>query len=304
MIVGPTAVGKTSVSIQVARHFGTEIVSADARQCYREMTLGTAQPTAEEQRAVRHHLVNFLPVTQAYDVKQFEQDALQAISQIHRHHSLAVATGGSGLYVQTLARGIDAMPNIPEAVRSSLQHQWQLAGLAPLLNELKQADPAYFAEVDQQNHRRVLRALEVHRSTGHPYSSFRQQAPPVVRPFTTIMIGLHRPRNIVYERINQRVDGMIDQGLIDEVHALYPWRNEPALRTVGYQELFPVFDGEYDLSEAVRLIKRNTRRYAKRQLTWFRKDDSIRWFDLELGAEKAVEEIISYVETLGLVDSR
>ena len=298
MIVGPTAVGKTEVSIRLARHFGTEIVSADARQFYREMTIGTAKPTVEERQVVPHHLVDFLSVAQPYNVKQFERDALVAVAGIHRQHPIALATGGSGLYVQALVDGMDEMPDIPEAIRASLQQRWQQKGLPGLLDELQQADPAYFAEVDRHNHRRILRALEVWRSTGRPYSSFRRRTAGVVRPFKTVMIGLQRPRDRLYERINQRVDQMIEQGLVDEVRGLYPWRNELALRTVGYQELFPVFDGQYELAEAIRLIQRNTRRYAKRQLTWFRQVDTIRWFDLERGTEKVTEEIISYVEKL------
>ena len=295
MIVGPTAVGKTTVSIRLAQHFGTEIVSADARQVYQRMPIGTAQPTVAEQRAVPHHLVHFLPVTQPYDVKQFERDALAAVAKVHQQRGLAVATGGSGLYVNTLVNGIDDMPTIPREIRLSLQQRWQQEGLPALLDDLKQADPAYFAVVDQQNHRRILRALEVYRSTGQPYSSFRHQATDVVRPFRTITIGLQRRRDLLYERINRRVDRMFEQGLEEEARALLPWRNYQALRTVGYQELFPVFDGHYDQAEAVRLIQQNTRRYAKRQLTWFRKDGAVRWFDMDPGIEPVVEAIISYV---------
>ena len=295
MIVGPTAVGKTHLSIQLAKHFGTEIVSADARQCYRGMPIGTATPTTEERREVKHHLVDFLPVTQPYDVKQYEQDALKTIAQLHEQRPVVVATGGSGLYVQTLCYGIDEMPAIPASLRSTLQQRLQQEGLFPLLQELEQVDPVYFAEVDQQNHRRIMRALEVYYGTGLPYSSFRHRAAGVARPFRTILVGLHRPRPLLYDRINQRVEQMIAQGLVDEAHALYPQRHCQALRTVGYQELFPVFEGQYDLAEALRLIKRNTRRYAKRQLTWFRKDAAIRWFEMEEGNEKVQQKIIAYV---------
>ena len=296
MIVGPTAVGKTAISIQLAQHFGTEIVSADARQVYQGMPIGTAQPTADERRVVNHHLVDFLPVVRSYDVKQFEHDALSALSKIHRRRKIALATGGSGLYVKTLVSGIDDLPEVSEELRSGLQQRWQHEGLSSLLVDLERVDPAYFAIVDRQNHRRVLRALEIYHSTGRPYSTFRRQSKDTVRPFHTLMIGLRRARPLLYERINQRVDRMIDYGLVEEAQALLPYRNYQALRTVGYQELFSFFDGQYDLTEAQRLIQRNTRRYAKRQLTWFSKDETIRWFDLEAEEDRVTDNIISYVE--------
>ena len=295
VIVGPTAVGKTSVSIRLAQHYHTEIVSADARQCYRETTIGTAKPTAQELNTVKHHLVGFLPVSQPYDVKQFEQDALLAVASVHRRQALAIATGGSGLYVSTLCYGIDEMPEILPEVREKLNRRWQQEGLTVLLDELERVDPAYFAQVDRHNHRRVIRALEVFYSTGSTYSGFRKGTGSE-RPFKSILVGLSRPRDVLYQRIDQRVDQMMAEGLMEEAHSLYPWRNYQALRTVGYQEIFPAVDGHYDLEEAVRLIKRNTRRYAKRQLTWFGKDKNIRWFDMEQGTEATVQDIISYVD--------
>lgn len=296
MMVGPTAVGKTEVSIRLAQHYNTEIVSADARQFYRETHIGTAKPSAEELSRVRHHLIDFLSVSQPYDVKQFEQDALQAIATVHRQRPLALAVGGSGLYVNTLCYGIDNMPEIPPPIRANLVNRWQLSGLSGLVDELKRVDPAYHATVDRQNHRRVIRALEVHHTTGLPYSSFRRQSAAPRRPFATIFVGLNRPRPLLYQRIDERVDQMIAQGLVEEARSVYPWRNQQALRTVGYQEIFPVFDGHYDEEEAIRLIKRNTRRYAKRQLTWFRKNEAIRWFDAEQETDAVVEEIVAYVD--------
>ncbi len=272
MVVGPTAVGKTEVGIRLAQHYETEIVSVDARQFYQETTIGTAKPTGQELLRAPHHLVNFLSVTQPYDVKQFEQDALQAIATIHLRRPLALAVGGSGLYVNTLVYGIDDMPEIPFPIREKLAERLKQTGLSELVNELKRMDPTYYATVDRQNHRRVIRALEVYHATGLPYSSFRQRSSEIRRPFATLFIGLHLPRTALYQRINARVDRMIAQGLVDEARTLYPWKNHQALRTVGYQEIFPVFDGRYDEAEAIRLIKRNTRRYAKRQLTWFRKE--------------------------------
>lgn len=296
MIVGPTAVGKTDVAIRLAELFGTEIVSADARQCYRGMPIGTAQPTAAERQRVKHHLVDFLPVTQSYDVGRFEQDALRAVGAIHRQHPFAIAVGGSGLYLKTLSDGIDAMPKVVPALREELNRRWQQEGRATLVDELRRVDPDYHAQADLNNPRRVIRALEVYRSTGVPYSSFRTGQPAATRPFCSLRIGLDLPRERLYERIDARVDRMIEQGLVEEVRTLSPRRDSPALRTVGYQEIFPVFDGTYDLREAVRRVKRNSRRYAKRQLTWFRKDARIRWFDAREGTDALVARISSYVE--------
>ena len=295
VVVGPTAVGKTALSIRLAQHYGTEIVSADARQFFRETTIGTAKPTAEEQQRVRHHLVDCLSVEQSYNVKQYEQDALTALANIYQRKSWAIATGGSGLYVKTLCYGIDDLPPVSADVRERLRKRWEEVGLAPLLNELARVDPDYYAEVDQHNHRRVLRALEVYYSTGAPYSGFRGQQPELVRPFRIRLVGLTLPRHVLYERIERRVDQMIEAGLVEEARSLYPWRNYQALRTVGYQELFPMFEGEYDQAEAVRLIKRNTRRYAKRQLTWFRQDPAIRWFDATEEIEALTNQIITHL---------
>lgn len=296
IVVGPTAVGKTALSIRLAEHFGTEIVSADARQCYREMTVGTAQPTEEEQQRVRHHLVGTVSVAQPYNVKQFEQDALAALANIYQRSAWAVATGGSGLYVKTLCHGIDDLPAVTVGLREELQERYQEAGLEALVQELARVDPDYHAVVDRQNHRRVLRALEVYHSTGVPFSSFRGQKPVIDRPFHIRTVGLTMPRERLYERIDRRVDQMIAAGLVEEARALYPWRDQQALRTVGYQELFPVFEGTYPLEEAIRLIKRNTRRYAKRQLTWFRRDQSIRWFDATLAITELVDEVVAYLD--------
>lgn len=295
VVVGPTAVGKTALSIRLAEHFGTEIVSADARQCFRETTLGTAKPTAEEQQRVRHHLVDSLSVAQSYNVKQFEQDALAALSDIFQRSSWAIATGGSGLYVKTLCYGIDDLPEGSVAIRKELQKRWESEGLAALVADLARVDPDYHATVDQQNHRRVLRALEVYHSTGTPFSAFRGQKPVADRPFRIRTVGLTLPRDLLYERIEQRVDQMVAAGLVEEARSLYAWRGQQALRTVGYQELFPVFEGQYSIEEAIRLIKRNTRRYAKRQRTWFGQDPSIRWFDATSDTSTLIDQVISYI---------
>jgi len=294
MVVGPTAVGKTEICIRLAQHYNTEIISTDSRQFYREMTIGTAKPTEQELAQVHHHLVNSLSVTQPYDVKQFEQDALLILRDLFEHYPLVIATGGSGLYVKTLCEGIDAMPDItPEA-----RHYWsaQLAskGLGYLLETLKKVDPDYYQEVDQHNHRRVLRALEVYQSTNRPYSEFRQQKPQP-RPFSVIKIGLTRDRATLYQRIERRVDLMIANGLEAEARSLLPYRQHNALHTVGYQEWFPYFDGDYDRDEAIRLIKRNSRRYAKRQWTWFRKDPAVAWFDTGTDQDSLLADIIQHI---------
>ena len=294
VVVGPTAVGKTELCLRLAEHFQTEIVSVDARQFYRKMTIGTAKPTEAERARVPHHLVDSLSIQQPYDVKQFEQDALQIINILHQKHPIIVATGGSGLYMKTLCEGIDDMPLVDTATRQYWHKRWQTEGLERLVKCLQEIDPVFCKTADLHNPRRVLRALEVHSSSGQPYSSFRNKAiSTIARPFDIVKIGLTRPRPILYERINRRVEHMLEAGLVEEAHGLYPYRHLTALRTVGYQELFPMFEGKYDLPEAIRLIQRNSRRYAKRQLTWFRQDTAIRWFDLE---EKGVEDVIDYVE--------
>ncbi len=295
VVVGPTAVGKTALSVRLAEHFGTEIVSADARQCYRETTIGTAKPTAEEQQRIRHHLVDFLSVEQSYNVKQFEEDALATLADIHQRSSWAIATGGSGLYVKTLCYGIDDLPPVSDGVRDKLRKRWQTAGLEALVSELAQVDPDYYAVVDRQNHRRVMRALEVYHSTGKPYSTFHRRQPRAKRPFRILTVGLSLPRKVLYDRIEKRVDQMIKTGLVEEARALYPWRKQQALQTVGYQELFPMFEGKYSLEEAIRLIKRNTRRYAKRQLTWFRRDATVHWLDAGEDEDRLTQGAIAHL---------
>ena len=293
VVVGPTAVGKTELCLRLAEHFQTEIVSMDARQFYREMTIGTAKPTEAERASVLHHLVDSLSIQQPYDVKQFEQDALEIIAKLHEQQEVVIATGGSGLYMKTLCEGIDEMPAVDGATRQYWHERWQTEGLEKLVEHLRVVDPIFCETADLHNPRRVLRALEVHSSSGQPYSSFRNKATSeAVRPFKVIKVGLTRPRPILYERIDRRVEHMLAAGLVEEARGLYPYRQLTALHTVGYQELFPMFEEKYDLSEATRLVQRNSRRYAKRQLTWFRQDTVIRWFDLE---EEGVEDVIEYV---------
>ncbi|WPP49882.1 tRNA (adenosine(37)-N6)-dimethylallyltransferase MiaA [Catalinimonas niigatensis] len=296
LLVGPTAIGKTNIAIELALWLGTEIISTDSRQFYKEMNIGTAKPSSAEQALVTHHLVDFLSVLDSYDVKQFEQDALQSLYKIFQQKAVALATGGSGLYVKTLCEGIDEMPDIPEDIRNQLQLKLENEGLQSLIDKLKKVDLHYFEQVDLYNHRRILRALEVYHATGKPYSSFRNKKPKQEdRPFQILKIGLSRNREELYQRINTRVDQMIGQGLFDEVKALYPHRKANALQTVGYQEVFPYLEGAYDEREAIRLIKRNTRRFAKRQATWFRKDSEIQWFDLSGREALAMNEMKEYL---------
>lgn len=289
VLVGPTAVGKTEVAIKVAKQFDTEIVSADSRQFYKEMNLGTAKPTADELEAVPHHLVNHLSIHKPYTVKDFEEDALEIIADIHSRRDVAVLSGGSGLYVQALCKGLDEMPQVPLAVREALMKDLQNEGLAFLLQQLKKLDPSYYAIVDKSNPQRIVRALEVCLFTKQPYSSFRTRKN-VERPFKAIMVGLRREREELYARIDSRMEEMIKSGLFEEARSLHKFRHLNALQTVGYSEIFNYLEGAYDYEEAVRLLKRNSRRYAKRQLTWFNKDEETRWFH-----PCQEEEIIAYI---------
>ncbi|MDQ4142038.1 MAG: tRNA (adenosine(37)-N6)-dimethylallyltransferase MiaA [Bacteroidota bacterium] len=277
VVVGPTAVGKTDLCIRLARHYQTVIISADSRQFYHEMSVGTAKPTPAEMHGIPHYFINSHQITQEYNAGAYEQDVLRLLDELFKQHSCVILTGGSGLYVRAVLEGMDEMPEVPVFIREQLMQQKQEHGLTPLLEQLKQLDPEYYYQVDQANPQRIIRALEVTLATGKPYSSFRTKLP-VNRPFSTIKIGLNRDRAELYARIDARVDQMLQAGLLEEVQQLYPFRNHNALQTVGYQELFAYLEGEYDWDEAVRLLKRNSRRYAKRQLTWFNKNNDFTWF--------------------------
>lgn len=276
-IAGPTAVGKTDVAIQIAEWLQTEIISFDSRQFYKELKIGAAPPSPEELNRVRHHLVGHLSVKDDYSAGDFEKEALAKLNEIFEKHDTAVLVGGSGLYMRILTDGFDEMPHIPAEVREKLNTELTENGLETLAEELKQKDPKYFAQVDQQNPQRVIRALEVIRATGNTYTSYRQGVK-TARPFNIIKIGLDLPREELYERINLRVDKMMEAGLEEEVKQLLPYRNQNSMQTVGYKELIRHFDGEIDLATAVEEIKKNSRRYAKRQLTWFRREKDIEWF--------------------------
>ena len=277
-IVGPTAIGKTALAIELAQKFSTEIISADSRQFFSEMEIGTAKPDAGELKAAKHHFINSHSVSTLFSTGDFEIEALKVLDEIFTGHNLAIMVGGSGLYINAVLNGLDEMPEIDFNVRERLNQQFQEQGIGPIRSQLQELDPEYFAEVDQFNPQRMIRGLEVFLSTGQKLSSMRS-AKKKERAFDVIKIGLNTDRAKLYERINLRVDQMIKAGLIDEVKSLLPYRKYNALNTVGYSEIFSYLDGEISLEDAISAIKQNTRRFAKRQLTWFRRDQEITWFE-------------------------
>lgn len=290
VIVGPTGSGKTDLSIRLALHYGAPIVSTDSRQIYRGLSIGTAQPSEDQLQAAEHHFIASHDIAQEFSCGQFEAEALLRLDTLFKMHDTVVAVGGSGLYVRALCEGLDDLPQADETLRMELSGRLQAEGLASLAEQLRQLDPVYYDEVDCNNPARVLRALEVCLQTGRPYSSFRTGMPRE-RNFKIVKIGVDLPREVLYERIDRRVDQMMEAGLEAEARALYPFRRLNSLQTVGYKELFAYFDGSCTREEAVELIKRNSRRYAKRQLTWFRRDAGVHWF-----APDHMEEMISYLD--------
>ena len=278
VIAGPTASGKTAAAIALAQHFNTAVVSADSRQFFREMSIGTAKPTETELAAAPHYFINSHSVTESFSVGDFERQCLDLLDDLFKKHDVVILAGGSGLYIKAITEGFDDLPTADTAIRDKLNAELAQNGIKSLQERLKSADPAYYSEVDINNPQRVIRALEVYESTGKPISSYRV-ANLNKRPFNIIKLGLDMPREKLYGRINQRVDNMVQDGLVDEVRSLIPYRHLNALNTVGYSELFDHFDGNTMLEAAIAAIKQNTRRFAKRQLTWFRKDKDIIWFD-------------------------
>lgn len=276
VIAGPTASGKTDVAISVAKHYGCEIISADSRQFYRELKIGTAAPTEAQLAAVKHHFAGHLSIEDSYDVYRYEREALELLESLFMKDSFAVLTGGSGLYIQAVCEGFDELPDSDPGVRAFLREKLESEGLPALRVMLQQLDPEYAAQVDPANPNRILRALEVCLTTQKPYSSFRK-GKTAERPFKIIKICLNLPRAQLHECINRRVDAMMEAGLLDEARTFYPKRSLNALNTVGYKELFAFFDGECSLETAVENIKTNTRRYARRQITWFRRDREMIW---------------------------
>lgn len=290
-IMGPTASGKTSLAIEIAQHFKTQIISADSRQFYNEMTIGTAKPSTQELSKIKHHFINHLSVNEYYAAGKFEDEALQTIESIFAENETAVMVGGSGLYLNAVLFGIDPFPEIPSDIRLKTLNYYKEQGLQALRDELRKFDPQYFLEVDLDNPRRLMRALEVCYATGQPYSSFRQKtAKP--RLFQNIKIGIDWNREALYERINHRVDNMIAEGLIEECQKLLTQKNQLALDTIGYREIFDFLEGKTTKEEAIDLIKRNSRRYAKRQLTWFRSDAEINLFQ----PNTPTETIINFIK--------
>ena len=278
VVVGPTAIGKTALSIVLAQHFATEIISADSRQFFKEMEIGTAKPSAEELSAATHHFINSHHIDTLFSIGDFESEVLQLAEKLFENHQTLVMVGGSGLYVDAVCNGLDQLPDTDLSVREELNTLLTTHGIAEIRRQLEQADPGYYAKVDRFNPQRMIRGLEFFLSTGEKFSAYMTNNRKS-RPFKIVKIGLNTDRAILYERINNRVDLMMNNGLLEEVKQLTPYRDLNALKTVGYTELFNYLEGIITLDEAVDKIKQNTRRFAKRQLTWFRKDDQIHWFE-------------------------
>ncbi|MEA5139732.1 tRNA (adenosine(37)-N6)-dimethylallyltransferase MiaA [Arcicella rigui] len=284
IIVGPTAVGKTDLCVKLAKLLDTEVVSADSRQFYRELAIGTAKPTEAEMDGVVHHFINSHSIHDYYSVGDFERDCLTVLEEIFSRKDVAILTGGSGMFIKMITDGIDEMPEADLELRQKLAERFEKEGLGQLQEELRVLDPVYFEQVDEQNTQRVLRALEVCLSTGKPFSSFRKNQK-VQRPFKMLKIALERPREELYARIDTRMDMMLAAGLEEEAKAVIDYREHYALKTVGYREIYEHLDGNYDREEMIRLLKRNSRRYAKRQMTWFKNQDEFHWFDAKNVAE-------------------
>ncbi|WP_091147322.1 tRNA (adenosine(37)-N6)-dimethylallyltransferase MiaA [Mucilaginibacter pineti] len=278
VVAGPTAVGKTAAAIELAKHYNTVVVSADSRQFFREMGIGTAKPNADELAQVKHYFIDSHSITEPFSVGDFEKQGLALLDELFKTHDKVVLAGGSGLYIKAICEGFDELPTADPAIREKLNLELEEKGIAYLQEKLKLADPVYYNEVDLGNPQRIIRALEVFESSGKPISFYRQ-ATVNKRPFNIIKLALNMPREALYNRINQRVDIMLQQGLLAEVKAMLPYRHLNALNTVGYTEIFDYMDGNTSLEKAIEMIKQNTRRFAKRQLTWFRKDQSFIWFD-------------------------
>lgn len=290
VIIGPTGVGKTELSLRIAENFGTEIVSADSRQLYANLKIGTAAPTPEELQRVPHHFIGTLQLTDYYSAAQYEEDALKLLDHLFQTKDVVILTGGSMMYVDAVCKGIDDIPTVDEETRKTLLERYEKEGLEQLCSELKLLDPDYYKIVDLKNHKRVIHALEICYMTGKTYTSFRTQEKKT-RPFRMIKIGLTRDREELYARINQRVDIMMEQGLLDEVKQVYPYRQLNSLNTVGYKELFNYLDGEWELPFAIDKIKQNSRIYSRKQMTWFKRDEEIRWFH-----PNQEEDILTYIK--------
>ena len=293
-LLGPTGVGKTELSLKVAERFNSPIISSDSRQLYRDLPIGTAAPTPEQQARVKHYFVGTLNLTDYYSASLFETDVLALLEQLHATIPHVVMTGGSMMYIDAVCKGIDDIPTVTPEIREAIYQQFAQEGLAPILEELKAADPKHYEEVDRQNYKRVIHAVEICRMTGKPYSSFRTNTRKS-RPFQIIKVGLTRDREELYDRINRRVDVMMEEGLLEEARSVYPYRALNALNTVGYKELFNYFSGEWTLDLAIEKIKRNSRVYARKQMTWFKHDPEIHWFHPD--EEEAIFQFLTQATT-------
>ncbi len=277
ILLGPTGVGKTDLSIEIAKYFNTEIISCDSRQIYEEMRIGTAVPDQQTLQTIPHHFIRSHSIHNYYNASKFEEEVLERLELLFQAKDVVLMTGGSMMYIDALCKGIDDLPEVDDELRKSLMERMETEGIESLRNELRYHDPVYYNEVDLRNPKRILHALEICLMTGKPYSSFRINEQKK-RPFKIIKLGLNRDREVLYNRINQRVDAMFDEGLEKEALNLYPFRNLNSLNTVGYRELFDYFDGKLTIEEAKEKIKANSRKYARKQLTWFRRDSEIVWF--------------------------
>ena len=291
VVVGPTGSGKSALAVELAKHYGAPIISTDSRQVYRGLPIGTAQPTVDELAAAKHYFIADREVEDNFNCGRYETEALALLEELFKDNRYVVAVGGSGLYVKALCEGMDSLPEADDAVREMLKSRLESEGIGSLVEELRRLDPKYAEEVDLCNPARVMRALEVCLTTGKPYSEQRSGTV-AERWFNIVKIGTDMPRDVLYERIDRRVDMMVEEGLVEEARAMYPKRALNSLQTVGYREMFDYFDGTISLAEAIELVKRNSRRYAKRQLTWFRRDESIGWF-----APTDLEHIIEFIDS-------
>ncbi|MEO8772352.1 MAG: tRNA (adenosine(37)-N6)-dimethylallyltransferase MiaA [Ferruginibacter sp.] len=292
IITGPTAVGKTALAIEVAQHFSTKIISADSRQCYKELNIAVAKPSSEELKRIHHFFIDTLSVQEDFSAADFETYALQAVNEIFTENDIAVMVGGTGLYIKAFCEGLDEIPAVDETIRKTIIKNYEEHGLTFLQAAIKKADPAFYEMGEIQNPHRMIRALEVQLSTGRSITTF-QSKQKKQRDFNIIKIGLELPREILYQRINERVDKMIDAGLVAEAKDLIAYKKLNALQTVGYRELFDYFDNKINLEKAIELIKQNTRHYAKRQMTWFKKDEGVTW------CSPVIEEILRIINVIG-----
>ncbi len=289
VIAGPTAVGKTRVAIELAKHFKTEIISADSRQVFKEMNIGTAKPSTAELKEVRHHFIDYKSVTEDFDAGQFEREAIGVLERLFDQYDNVIMCGGSGMYIRAVCEGFDDMPTVAAEIRQQIVSDYNQFGLGWLQERVQANDPDYYDEMDKKNPQRLMRALELIQATGRPASDFRKRNRKA-RDFQIVKIGLEISREELYRRIDDRVDRMVTMGLVEEVKSLQHYKALNALQTVGYQELFDFLDEAYDLPEAIRLIKRNTRHYAKRQLTWFKRDEEMKWVDPD-----GIKKILSHL---------